>query len=120
MFDFNQYKQDLIKAAKAYNRITEAIDGEVVVIDYAEDYEALQTFMDSMVTTKYENPDFTFEARERCVEAVKEIIRYSDGEVRYKLRFKDSTDRTIQMHRLGLFIQNAFDFLNNAEVEVRC
>ncbi len=117
MFDFNQFKQNLNKAAEAYNRITKTMDDEVVEINYPEDYEALQTFMDSMVTTKYVSPDFTFEVRERCIEAYTKIIRYSNGDVRYKLEFADSTDRTIQMHRLAMCIKNAFDFFNNMEDE---
>jgi hypothetical protein len=117
MFDLNQLKQDLNKAAKAYNRIAKTMDEEVVEINHAEDYEALQPFMDSMVTTKYENPDFTFKVRERCIEASTEIIRYSNGDVRYKLKFGDITDRTIQMHRLAMCIQSAFDFFYNMEDE---
>lgn len=121
MFDLNQLKQDLNKAAKAYNRIAKTMDDDevdgVVEINHAEDYEALQPFMDSMVTTKYENPDFTFKVRERCIEASTKIFRYSNGDVRYKLEFENITDRTIQMHRLAMCIKSAFDFFNNMEDE---
>lgn len=111
--------QDVRKAAEAYNRMVETLVGEteVVEINNEEDYEALQPFMESMITKIYENPEFTFEVRGRCIEAATEIIRYSDGKCRYKLRFKDYTDRKIQLHRLAVFIQNSFDFFNYMEDE---
>ena len=41
MFDFIQFKQNLNKAAEAYNRITKTMDDEAVEINHPEDYEAL-------------------------------------------------------------------------------
>lgn len=110
---------DLNEVAETYNRITASVsDSEKNIVEMNfTDYETLQPFMESMVTTKYENPDFTFEVRGRCIEVAKEIIRYSDGEVRYKLRFKDFQDRLVQMCRLGVFIQRTYDFFHNMEDE---